>query len=395
MTTIGVNARFLTRPYTGIGIHTSYLFAALAKQNPDVRFLLAVPHAPSHAVYAGLPANAEIQIVSEKFPGSSGLKKTFWEQFQLPAFFRKKKVDLMHFPYPSNPWFKPKIPVCVTVHDTIPWELPAYHKSWLTRLYQNRAKNALKKADHIFTVSLASKQQILHLLPILKNKISISYNAPPPIFQQQFSPQLKQQILKKYSLAENEPYFLYVGGFDERKNVRTLVEVFAREIAPHFKIDLLLAGGKTLDGSLYAGYDELTETVEEISRNKNRHVARQGKIRPIGFVAEDDLPVLYQSAFAFINLSTFEGCNLPLLEAAVSGTPIITSSLAVHHEFVDGYAAFVPPLDRQKLTETLHKFLTDSDFYHHAHTKIKNYRCPFSWEKTAKNVFEVYLKLLN
>ena len=99
---IGVNARFLSKPFTGIGQHTKYLFEALAKQNQDVQFILVTPD----KVEVNFPKNVSVHVLPEKFPGTSGMRKTFWEQKQLPDFFLKQNVDVVHFPYPSNPWKK-------------------------------------------------------------------------------------------------------------------------------------------------------------------------------------------------------------------------------------------------------------------------------------------------
>lgn len=387
---IGVNARFLNHPYTGIGQYTRYLFQALAKQNPDVQFLMVVP--ASAPIEFKLPENAHIIVLPEKFPGSSGMRKTYWEQFQLPQFFAKHNVDLVHFPYPANPW-NPRArngantPMVVTVHDTIPWVMPEYRRSFSTRLYQDRCKNALKLANRILTVSEASKFNVMETCKIPESKIKVIYNGVAPQFLKKIPAADRNKIIQKYGINPNRPFFLYTGGYDERKNVRMLIDVFIQKIAPHHEIDLVLAGGKSLQAKLYESFDYLTKKGGSVNFS-----SLKGKLVTTGFVEEEDFPALYQSCYAFVNLSRKEGFNLPLLEAAVSGAPIVCSNIPVHHEVVDNAAIFCNPEDEIALAEILSKLITNQNFY--SGQKNLNFVSPFSWDKSAREVMNIYKQLI-
>jgi len=387
---IGINGRFLTKPYTGIGQHTKYLFEALAKLHPDVRLIMVTPEelpAPETtpaSPFANLP-NVNIHVLPESFPGSAGMKKTYWEQRQVPQFFKEQQVDLVHFPYPSNPWMGFGKPVCVTVHDTIPWESQAYRKSLTTRLYQDSCRFAVKKAGHVFAVSQASKNDVIRMCRVPEQKISISYNAPAPQFSQVYAPEQRAKTLQKYGLDPARRYFFYVGGYDERKNVATLLKAYERFIGRYYDVDLVLAGGKAVNDPLYESFDNVLH---------QKHNDRPGKIHTTGFVEEADLPALYQSAFVFINISEKEGCNLPLLEALNSGTPIITSDIPVHHEMVGSHALFVHPHDDERLGQLMDRFIREEQFYTAQKQNVENYRSPFSWERTAQKVFEEYERLI-
>ncbi len=425
---IGVNARFLNLPYTGIGQYTRYLFESLAKENSDVRFLMVMPGRPE----ISFPKNMHVITLPEKFPGSSGMRKTYWEQVQVPAFFLKHNVDLAHFPYPSNPWKKFPKPVLVTVHDTIPWTLPEYRRSFSTRLYQDRCKNAIALADHILTVSESSKKDIIDLTGIADSKITVTYNSVAPQFFKKIdaagrdpssgemsspsgrdpssgemsspsgrdpssgemsSPSGRDQILKKYGINPDRPFLLYSGGYDERKNVRHLVDVFLENVAPKNQIDLVLAGGKSLQNKLYESFDYLTKKGEAVKFSN-----LQGKLVTTGFVEAEDFPALYQSCYAYLSLSLKEGFNLPLLEAAVSGAIIVASDIPVHHEVLGtarGIAVtFCDPEDNTALSEILNKLITDREFYIQQKQKSENFICPYSWIKTASQVMHQYKKLL-
>lgn len=389
---IGASGRFLAKPFTGIGQHTRFLFTALAKVLPSLKIIM-VTHEP---VSVEMPPNVHIEVLKENFPGTAGMRKTYWEQRQVPRFLKERQVDLAHFPYPCNPWTGFEKPVCVTVHDAIPWLSEAYRRSVTTRLYQDSCRFAVKKADHVFTVSEASKYDVAALCHIEESKISLSYNAPAPQFFMKIDADERAKVLAKYGLNPARRYFFYVGGYDERKNVPMILQAFEKFVAARHDIDLVLAGGKAVNDPLYASFDNILRgkhTDGEDSAAGGGHAARPGAIHTTGFVEESDLPALYQSAFAFVNVSQKEGCNLPLLEALASGVPVITSDIPVHHEMVGHHAAYVGASDADRLGEVMDQFLRDDQFYFAHKQDAMNYRCPFSWEKTAEGVLGVYERL--
>ncbi len=383
---IGVNARFLAKPFTGIGQHTQNLFQNLAEQNPNDEFILVTAEDVSKKV--SFPKNVKVFFVPEKFPGTAGMKKTYWEQVQVPGFFKKMKVNLVHFPYPSNPWNGFNKPVFVTVHDTIPWTQQEYRKSFLTRIYQDRCRDAVAKADHVFTVSEASLKEIYKTCHVSKTKLSVTHNGISANFSKKSTEHERKTVLGSYGFNPDRKYLFYIGGYDARKNVELLVKVFNEKIAPFYDIDLVLAGGKSLQDSLYKSFDELTKSMDQNSLKYHK-----GKLMTTGFVPEKDLPALYQSAFAFISLSGNEGCNLPLLEAVASGVPVIASDIPVHHEMLGNVGLFCS-LDEKAVADKLIHLLTNEDFYKHQKQKVADHKIPFSWEKTAQEVMKVYKKFV-
>lgn len=371
---IGVNARFLTKPYTGIGQYTQYLFGEMARQNPDDRFVFVVPE----KVEGDFPANVEIAVVHERLLGTAGMKKTHWEQVKLPRFFKKAGVDVVHYPYPSNPWKGFSKPVVVTVHDTIPWTIAAYRRSFLTRLYQDRARNAVKRTDMVVTVSETSKKDIVKVCSVEADDVMVIHNAPPPHFFEYVSEESKKNVLEKYGIDDSKPFFLYVGGYDERKNVEHVVKSFAKGVAGEHDVQLVLAGGKSLEDQLYKSFDSI--------QNKKQ-------VYMTGFVDEADMPVLYQAAYGFVNVSRAEGFNLTLVEAAVSGTPMVVSNISVHHEVMGDAAIYVDPDDEKGLVDAMVRLVGDTDFYAKWKERLEAYNCPYSLEQSAKALKELYTKL--
>jgi len=379
---IAVNARFFSRPYTGIGQYTKNLFSAMAELETSDYFLMITN---KRMDFSG---NVNDVYIRELMAGTAGMKKTYWEQVQIPRFLNRVKPDIIHYPYPSNPWHRVKTPVAVTVHDAIPWLLPSYGRSTLRRMYQKKVKSALKKADLILTVSKCSKSDLVNATGLPEEKITVVYNAADPIFSRKLQKQELAATRDKYAMG-NRPFFLYAGGFDERKNVDFLVSCFTELVAPHVDADLVLVGGKYHESSLYSNLDNLTK-----AKTGHRFSSKKGKIVVTGFISENELAALYQSARAFINLSMMEGFNLPLIEAAVSKTPIIISDIPVHREIAGDLPIYVDTRDPKKIAETMIKMISDNEFHSILKQKSDAYICPYSWERAAKVTYKLYKSIL-
>ena len=358
---IGVNARFLAKPYTGIGQYTRFLFDELSKIDHENKYILIEP----------------------KKSGSflTGFKKTYWEQCTLPKIFKKKKVDLVHSPYPCNPWFGSKIPQIITIHDTIPWDMPEYRKTFLSKLYHSRTKNAAKKADLIITVSEVSKKDIVRNLGISPDKVKVIYNAASPVFSHKIPE--SENILKKHNLEK--PYILYVGGYDERKNVKLLLDIYNNNIAPTHGVDLVMVGGKLHNQDLYSSFDSLTQ-----NHNNSTIESRNGGVKSLGFLPDEELAAIYQNCLCFCHLSKKEGFNIPIVEAIESEVPIVLSDIEVHREIAKDAATFVDLKSNEEIAKTLERVITDETYRAGLAEKSASLKGHYSWDKSAKEHLKIY-----
>ena len=367
---IGVNARLLAEPYTGIGRYTQHLFNKLAKAHPLDEFTL-VTYKP---VETKFPRNVRIVVIPEKWwLFSASLKKGFWESTQLTNFFKKNKFDILHYTYPC-PLSEQK--AIVTIHDVIPFKTPEYQRRLRSKIYFGQIKKALAKAPIQFlAVSETTKREAEKYLGIPGQKITTTYEAASDTYLRE-----PKDLLSKFNI--DKPYLLYVGGYDARKNVDYLCQIF-RTIQPKFPdLKLVLAGGKLHKDKLYSSYD-LPKSIEK------------GKINLLrtGFVSEEELSALYGQSVALINLSKQEGFNLPLLEAGYAGTPIVASDIEVHRELYEENALFLPLDDPEKASQTLTEFLKNPARQEEFRTRAKELRDKYTWEKTAEKTYEAYEKI--
>ena len=97
----------------------------------------------------------------------------------------------------------------------------------------------------------------------------------------------------------------------------------------------------------------MNKFVEHISHNL------QNDVIFTGYVLDDDLPAIYNTADLFVYPSLYEGFGLPPLEAIVCGTPVITSNTSSLPEVVGDAGIMVDPHDVDRLADAMYKVLTN------------------------------------
>ncbi|MEZ4638313.1 MAG: glycosyltransferase [Caldilineaceae bacterium] len=122
-------------------------------------------------------------------------------------------------------------------------------------------------------------------------------------------------IRTKYRLPDR--FFLYLGGFDVRKNVHGILHAYVR---------YLEKGGDPAQKLVIAG--KLPNADNAFAPDPRRMAADLGLLEHVhftGWVDEAEKPALYALATAFLFPSRYEGFGMMVLEAMAAGTPVITS----------------------------------------------------------------------
>jgi len=110
----------------------------------------------------------------------------------------------------------------------------------------------------------------------------------------------------------------------------------------------------------------------------------------LGPVPNDDLPALYAGAMLFVFPSLYEGFGLPSLEAMACGTPVVCSNTSSLPEVVREAAIMVDPLDAEGLAAAMERALRDQALREEMREKGLKQAAKFSWERTAREMLEVY-----
>ena len=118
-----------------------------------------------------------------------------------------------------------------------------------------------------------------------------------------------------------------------------------------------------------------------------------GWARYLGYVANEDLPILFAGARLFVFPSHYEGFGLPVLEAMASGVPVVCSNSSSLPEVTGGAALMCDALDVHKLNQLIVVGLEDESWRVGAVTKGLAQSSKFSWERCAKETMAVYREL--
>ena len=340
-------------------------------------------------MYPQIGANDEAESVPPSvkvinIPIKAGhIGKVRFEQQQFPKACQTAGADLAHVPYWGGPLRSP-IPLVITVHDLTTMLVPEYSRSFNARLYNGLVSASARGADHIITDSLASKKDIIEHLHIADEKITPIYLAASPDFRPDDNSLVDMAVLKKYDLPDF--YVLYLGGYEIHKNVTTLLLAYSyvgQALGEDYP--LVLAGKKpTAVSDVYPDYEDYIQQlrIEEY-------------VHWLGYVDEEDKPVLYRNAETFVMPSKYEGFGLGVVEAMASGTPVVTTDRTSLPEVI-GDAGFTVDADdaRQMAGAIISTIIQDNlraEMRQDGLAQAKQ----FSWEKTATETLLVYDKILS
>jgi glycosyltransferase involved in cell wall biosynthesis len=236
---------------------------------------------------------------------------------------------------------------------------------------------ALRHASKIITVSNFTKQEILSYYSKTKEqKIKVVHNGyPSQLFNETLSDQEVVAVLKKYDL--NQPYFLYVGRLERKKNTPYLIEALSilRSEYPNVQEKLVLIGNASY------GYDEVKYSIEEFDLGRD-------VIMP-GWIEENDLPYIFKGASAFIFPTRHEGFGIPVLQALACGIPTAASDLPVLHEIAGDSVLYFDYNDKKAIAEAMNRIVVDHKLRTELIKKGLEQAKKFSWLECAKETLEV------
>jgi glycosyltransferase involved in cell wall biosynthesis len=299
-----------------------------------------------------------------------------WEQFKLPKAAAEAGVDILHCTSNTAP-IRCDIPLILTLHDIIFLEpRDKRNKSF----YQNMGwlyrrlvvPRILNKCQRIITVSEFEQQNIISKLGLPEKQVTMIYNG----YNDWFRPLKDEECVFAKYMAERG-YLFFLGNTDPKKNTeRTLIAYSKYLEQSSFKRKLLMAD---LDRHYLN---------DIISRNHIENI--RNNIEMPGYIANTDLPYVYNGAFAFLYTSLRESFGIPLLEAMACGTPVITSNTSSMPEIGGSDAILVNPESADEICNQLLTLEADEEFYQHqVDVGLKRSKL-FSWKYTAEQLLSLY-----
>ncbi len=359
---LGIDASRAAREQkTGVETYAANIIEALFNIIPSSFAVKFYCDRVPHNRFAHLPPTWQWRQLGK----SGGL---FWTQRHLSWEMLRRPPDVLFVPAHVLPIISPRR-TAVMLHDVAFLEKGTGWYTPLSRAYNFWGlKQALRRADLIFTISDFSKRELIEKSGAAPEKIIVT---PLGVAHERFKPQSQDNVeaaRQKYNLTA--PYILYVGRLEAKKNIIGLLRAFEKVVSTQKDLCLVLAGKAGV------GFGEIKK---ELSKMRFRE-----RVILLGFVAEDSMPALYAGSSAFVFPSWYEGFGLPILEAMAVGTPVVTSNRTALPEVAGEAAHLVDPADFGDIAAGINRLLEDRDYAENLRQKGFARAREFTWSRAAE-----------
>ena len=306
--------------------------------------------------------------------------KKLWTQWRLPLelYIGNRRHDVFLSLGHYAPRFCP-YPTAVCILDLAYLKFPQF---FLPKdLYQLRewTKYSVNKAKHIFTISKASKADIVSQYKRNESEVSIVYPGVEEMHSTESSTQSEEHILQKFQLTKNN-YIVSVGTIQPRKNMIAAIHAFEK-LAGNSKVSAdckLVFIGKA--GWMTAEFDQAVAT----SPVKERIIVT-------GFIEESDKQILLSQAACSFMVGFYEGFGIPVVESLLVGVRPVVAQTSSLPEVAGEFGVMVDPYSIDSIMAGFQAALGKlPDPMERA--QMHEWAKQFSWETGAKNMLAILEK---
>jgi len=299
--------------FSGIGHYTASLLKAvddllLQDKYSHIKVTLGVPIKDTHKLGRYDFANFGVKKIPLTPHLTNGLKQRGW----LPPIDLLFGRSIYVFPnYSSWPTlFSKSIPI---IYDLSFIKYPHFGDTRNMDFLVDQVNKSVRRSTKVITISTNSKSEICDHYKVPKSDVDIVY---PIIEMRDFYKRSESEIKEikaKYGIFD--PYILFVGNLEPRKNLATLLDAYEKLPKDlQKKYSLLLVGAKGWKD------DDIHTKIKRMRMDGLR------VIQPIDYVVDEDLPALVSGASTFTYVSVYEGFGIPPVEALACGVPVVASN---------------------------------------------------------------------
>ena len=368
---IAVNTRFLLpgNQLEGIGRFTLETLRHLVRQHPEVTFhflfdrqydprYVLGPNVVPHVLY---PSARHPLLFVAWFEGAVAA----WLALHRPAAFLSPD---------GFTTLATRVPRVTVMHDLAFEHFPADVSRWQRRYYHFFMPRFARASARLIAVSEATRADLVQTYGVAQGRISVAYNAPAAVFQPQ---PLTSQASTRARFSEGQPYFLFVGALQPRKNLANLLRAFDlfKQQPGTAEARLLVVGRKAWQaGPIFEAFQQMKQ---------------RAAVHFTGRVSDTDLAALYAAAHATAYVPYFEGFGIPIVEAQASGCPVLTSAVSSMPEVAgpDG-AVLADPHDPVSIAAGLRRLWEEEGLREGLIRNGIANLSRFSWARSAQVLWE-------
>ena len=298
-----------------------------------------------------------------------------------PAFWRARLPSrenlVCHGPaFALPPGTGPRV---VTIADLSVLTHPEFHPGLRVKMILRDIKASIRQADRLITFSEFTRNELIDQMGVDPARVQAVPLASDTAFMPR-SADAVAPILARYGLTWGG-YCLSVGTVEPRKRIDSMLDAFER-LAPALKnrFPLVLIGDR--------GW------LSDAAHRRINALAHQGQVRYLGYLPQEELPLVYSGAAACLYTSTYEGFGLPAVEAMASGAPLVTMRAASLPEVCGNGAILVTPGDIDAFSEAITRVLTDNSCATRLAQRGRAIAMQYGWERTTRETVSVYQQAL-
>ncbi|NTU67061.1 MAG: glycosyltransferase family 4 protein [Candidatus Moranbacteria bacterium] len=308
------------------------------------------------------------QMPDFELPSNWRMKKIrfsrFWTQIGLSLELMLHPVDALFVPAHTVPIIHPENTV-VTIHGLEFEVMPEAYSPWERFYMRMSIKKSCQWAKKIISVSRSTRKDLTNIYEVPKEKISVIYEGYEE--KSEVNPPVGG---KKSKDDKNDPYLLFIGRIEKRKNIEGMIRAFeilkSKHGIPHRLV---------LIGRPGHGYEDIKKQIEKSEF--------KAEIVETGFVNAEKKQELLEGASVFLFPTFYEGFGLPILEAQNAGVPVVSSNVSSLTEVAEGSALLVDPREPEFIAGAALSLITDEKLANEMIQKGKENIKRFSWEKCA------------
>ena len=361
MKSIVINALQYKQNSSGIGVMIHELFSRFVAITPRPSTVILPRDGPE------FKASGKAKIVPIPWTYGQTIRRLFFQSVWLGRLYGKNSILLTTDS--KTPFFLPKSCTLIPlVTDLAVFRMPEVYQWSRVLWWKLQYRYLCKRADFFLTISQFTKEEMIDVLKIPAERIYVVPCAASPRFAPMTDHTQKDTVREKYRLPQK--FLLFVGNNNPRKNLKRIMQAFDilkdQEKIPH---QLIIAGEQ--------GWKFKPEDVLRIIQHPDA-------IRFIGFVPDEDMPTLYSMADLFLFPTLYEGFGIPVLEAQMCGTPVLTSGSSSMREVGGQGAVYVNPYREADIGAGILEVLKDpraaQDLIAKGFENVKR----FSWDSSAQ-----------
>ena len=364
---VGVNATCLNDRPSGARQRFLGIYGALFERLPNVEFVVFEPRDSNVTAWFPNQPNISRRVTPIPSLGRTGkllAGLNYWRKaFALERF---DLFEAMHMPLtrPS------KGKTLLTVHDV----RGLRDENSLARraLFTTVLRDALRRADHVVTVSNAMRSEIMNFYA--NTPVSVVYNGIDTSQMASVTARKKKAFLTKYDLPLE--YVLAVGHFERRKNYPRLIDAISLLKKRGFDCPLVIIGNDSGEAS------SLKKQIENLKL--------QGQVTLLSGLSDHEVRCAYLNCSLLVFPSTYEGFGIPILEAMAAAKPMVLSDLNIFREITGDQSIYFDYNNTESMADAIEFGLCS----HEARIDMINYGSrrliDFKFGKLADQVSELY-----